>query len=247
MVDINKVQNLQEDKITKQVTITAGTEQFISFDVPEKANCFLKGLGYTWYTDNTYIIDTGNKVFSKRTDQLGSASIPHIWSTPFYCKPSGKTGIWIKNGDSSDHTYDIVFYVLSDIYLNVESSGGELILATGSSGSVASEVAIFNSSKTTVANVTSKGLEVDPQAPATLICNMKAVTTTGAAIASSTAVRKATLQVDDGATGYILIGNATNQLIKLSAGDSVDIEIDDLAKIYAKASAGTITLNFMAS
>ena len=234
------------DKITKQTTITAGSTEFVALDCPKEANCFLKGIGYTWYTSNTYVIDTGEVRLPKRTDQLGSASIPHQWESPFPCEQGGQFGIWITNGDSSDHTYDVVFYILTDRFLKVESAGGELIIATGG-GSTAGNVAIYNSSGTTAANVTAKGLEVEPQSPATLLAGQKTATTSAAALATSTDCKKVTVQADPANSGILLVGNSSGQYIQLYATQAVDIDIDDLAKVYVKAQSGTQVANYIGS
>lgn len=239
---------MNSDKFSKQVTITAGTEEFVGFDVKTKANVLVKGMGYTWYQSNEFRIVTGNRQFAKRTDQLGSASIPHIWDNPYPAKQGDKVGVYIKNGDSVDHTYDVVIYYMSDVELGLESTGGELLIATGS-GTTSGAVVVYNSSLTTAANVTAKGLAVDPYTPTTLLAGTKNATSTATALASSTNVEdKVTLQVDPAAANGVLIGNATAQPIALNAGDSIDIRIDDIAKIYVKRNgASDVTINYMGS
>ena len=69
--------------------------------------------------------------------------------------------------------------------------------------------------------------------PATLLAGSK--TTTGAvaeAIAASTTCHQITLQAAITNTDYVKVGNATAQNIMLGPGQSVDLTINDLAKIY---------------
>lgn len=240
---------MNSDKFSKQVTIAAGSEEFVGFNVKTKANVLVKGIGYTWYTSNEFRIVTGNRQFPKRTDQLGSASIPHIWDNPYPAKQGDNVGVYIKNGDAVDHTYDVVIYYMSDVELGLESTGGELVIATGGGSSVANNVVLYNSALTTAANVTSLGLAVNPSIPSTLVSGQNTgITTTGAAIGASTSLnRGVVVQAASTNTEIVYIGNSSGQFIELDAGDSVPIEIDNLSKIYAKSASGTQTINYMGS
>lgn len=234
-----------EQKISQRVTITAGTSQAVSVAIPAQAKAYLKGYGYSFFTSSTYQLSVGTLKFPSRTDQEGSPSIPVIYGNP-YPVTSGNIELYITNADSADHTYDVVFYVLCNRIIPISSTGGELILATGSGGT-SGAVTIYDSSVATAANVTAKGLQVDPQAPATLLAGTK--TTSGAAaeaLAASTACKKVTIQVDDGSPD-VLIGNATTQAVQLVATQSITIEIDNLSKIYIKRVSTDATVNYIGS
>ena len=153
-------ENMVEQKITQQVTITAGSTERVEIDIPKEKKVFLKGYGYSWFTSNTYQLSTGNYTMPARSDQEGSPAIPVIYGTPFMCRSGGKLKLTITNGDSSDHTYDVVFYIITDEFLEVESTGGDLNLTIGGSTGVATAVAIVDSTGTTYAPVTADGVEV---------------------------------------------------------------------------------------
>lgn len=142
-----------EQKITKQVTVTAGSTGAVEIDIPKEKEVFLKGYGYSWFTSNTYSLSTGNVSFPDRTDQEGSPAIPVLFGTPFKCRSGGKLRLSIVNGDSSSHTYDVVFYIVTNELLDVKSEGGDLNLTIGGSTGTASSVAIVDSTGSTFADV----------------------------------------------------------------------------------------------
>ncbi len=254
-----------EQKITKQVTVTAGTSEIVSINIPRNRKIFLKGYGYTWFTSNTYILSTGNISFPARSDQEGSPAIPVMFGTPFKCRSGSNLHLTISNGDSVDHTYDVVFYIVSEELLEIESTGGDLNLTVGGSGGAASAVTIYNVAKSVGADVTSDGLEVFTDkalpagtntigavthaAPTTLLDGT--LTTSGAigeALAASTACQRVTIQADVNNTDAVFIGNSTSQNVRLDIGQSVDIEIDNLAKIFIKRNgASNQTVNYIGS
>jgi hypothetical protein len=149
-----------EQKITQQITIVAGNTGRVEIDIPREKEVFLKGYGYSWFTANYFNLSTGNMSFPRRSDQEGSPAIPVIFGTPFKCRSGGKLRLSITNGDSADHTYDVVFYVITNELLDVESTGGDLNLTIGGSAGAASSVAITNSTGSAFADVTANGLEV---------------------------------------------------------------------------------------
>jgi hypothetical protein len=149
-----------EQKITKQVTITAGNTGAVEIDIPKDKEVFLKGYGYSWFTSNIYNLSTGNMSFPSRSDQEGSPAIPVLFGTPFKCRSGGKLRLSIANNDAADHTYDVVFYIISNEILDVTSEGGDLNLSIGGSEGTASSVAIVDSTGSTFADVTANGLEV---------------------------------------------------------------------------------------
>jgi hypothetical protein len=236
-----------EQKITQQVTINAGATGTVSVTVPTNGKAFLKGYGYTWFTTNTYTLRAGSFVLPSRTDQEGSTSIPVIYGNPFNVNSGEKAELTILNGDSAAHTYDVVFYMITNRVIPTNSTGGELILTTGGAGGVGNSVTIYDSSLTTAAGVTAKGLAVNPQVPATLLCGSTSTASAAATVLASTAtIKKVTIQVDDGSSN-VLIGNATAQTIELVATQSISIDIDDLAKVYIKRVSTDCTVNYIAS
>lgn len=153
-------QEMIEQKITQQVTITAGDTGRVTINIPNGKTVFLKGYGYSWFKDNKYILSTGNTSFPRRSDQEGSPSIPVIFGTPFKCRSGGELRLTIENGDATDHTYDIVFYIITDELLDIESTGGDLNFTIGGATGVASSVAIVDTTGSTHAGVTADGLQV---------------------------------------------------------------------------------------
>ncbi|MCA9460257.1 MAG: hypothetical protein KC589_08945 [Nanoarchaeota archaeon] len=69
-------------------------------------------------------------------------------------------------------------------------------------------------------------------APGVIISGSVTAGVAAAAIGASTASNKITVKVADTATNGILIGNATSQDMPLGVGDSIDIPIDDISKVY---------------
>ena len=243
-----------EMTVKKQITINAGVTTTTEIPIPSDTEAALKGYGYTYYVTNTFQLVCDEIQFPARSDQEGSASIPRIFEQAIRAKPGSSVSLTITNGDSSNHTYDLVFYFyLSKMFPNTatyQSSGGELILATGSGSGTGNTVAIYNSSFTTAANVTANGVEVDPQAPSTMLQGTATAGAAGAALAASTACKKVTLHTkitaSKDADGYsILIGNSAGQEFPLLAGAYMDVEIDDLAKIYVKrAGSSNVTVYY---
>ena len=235
-----------EQKITQQVTVASGATGTVSVTVPSDGKAFLKGYGYTWFTSNVFKLRVGSRELPSRTDQEGSTSIPVIYGNPFPANSGEQFELSITNGDSASHTYDVVMYVVTNRIIEVNSVGGELILATGGSGSAVGGVVLYDSSYTTAAGVTAKGLAVDPQSPTTLLAGTKTASTTASALASTTACKKVIIQVATGSPN-VYIGNATSQPIQLVATQSIEIEIDDIAKIFVKKVTTDATLNYIAS
>lgn len=246
-----------EMTIKKQVTIPAGSTKTTSIPIPQDTEAGLKGYGYTYYASNTYQLVADQIQFPARSDQEGSASIPRIFEQSIPIKPGASASLTITNGDSSDHTYDIVFYLyLSKMLPNTEtyqSSGGELIISTGGGSGTGSNVVLYNSSLTTAANVTALGLDVNSKSPTTLLSGTKTAGATGSALAASTACKKVTITTKTTAAvdadGYaIYVGNATSQDFPLFAGQSIDIEIANLATVYVKrAGASDVTVYYIGS
>ena len=235
-----------EQKITQQVTVASGATGTVSITVPSDGKAFLKGYGYTWFTSNTYKLRVGSQELPSRTDQEGSTSIPVIYGNPFPANSGEQFELTITNGDSASHTYDVVMYVVTNRIIEVNSVGGELILATGGSGSAVGGVVIYDSAFTTSAGVTAKGVAVDPQVPATLLAGTKTAGAAASALASSTACKKVTIQVASGSPD-VYIGNATSQPIRLVATQSIEISIDNLAKVFVKKVTTDATLNYIGS
>jgi len=220
-----------EQKIAQRSTVSAGATGIISITIPTNGKAFLKGYGYTWYTLNTYSLRAGTFALPSRTDQEGSSSIPVIYGNPFPVNSGEQISLSITNRDSVDHTYDVVFYIITNRIIPTSSTGGELVLATGGS-----------SSSTPIAN------EVTLVNPATFLDGYHTTTTDVAEKLSATAIacKSLMIQADITNTGYALIGNGTSQSISLGPGQSEDIPVNDISKVYVKnGTAGTnIRINY---
>jgi len=238
-----------EQKITQQVTISAGATGTASVTVPTNGKAFLKGYGYTWFASQTYQLRAGTFVLPSRTDQEGSTSIPVIYGNPFPAISGEKFELQIVNGSALSHTYDVVFYVITDRVIPTNSVGGELVLTTGGGSGISGAIAVWDSTFTTAASVTAKGLAVSPQLPATLLDGTKSVTSgTASALASTATLYKGVLVMSPITnTDTLIVGNATSQNTTLYAGDSVFIEIDDIAKVFVKKNSVNVTANYLAS
>lgn len=80
----------------------------------------------------------------------------------------------------------------------------------------------------------------------TLYAGTVSVGTTASALAASQDITKVVVQNDPISTNDLLVGNATVQPIKLVPGASIEIEVNDLSKVYVKAATGTVTANYLA-
>jgi hypothetical protein len=119
-----------EQNIKQLVTIASGSSDSISINIPDNSEVFLKGYGYTYYSNSTYQLRVGNTSFPERTDQEGSIVQPMIFSLPPKANPNSKIKLLITNNGSSSRTYEVVFYILTDRILDQTSNGGELTIAT---------------------------------------------------------------------------------------------------------------------
>jgi len=149
-----------EQVIKQQVTVTAGSIGKVEVPIPKDKSVFLKGYGYTWFTGNKYTLNNGSILWPTRSDQEGSPAIPVIFGNPFKCRSGSNLKVTIENNDGSDHTYDVVFYIITNDLLDIESTGGDLNLTIGGSTGTAASVSISDSTGTTFADVTADGLEV---------------------------------------------------------------------------------------
>lgn len=152
-----KKPELIEQKITQRVTVTAGSSGKATVSIPQGRVVYLKGYGYTWYTGNTFTLSTGNALFPSRTDQEGSVGIPVQFGRPFLCRPGGELSLTIANADSVDHSYDVIFYLLTEELLNVASTGGDLYVPSSGSIGTVQHVAVYDSTNTTAADVVARG------------------------------------------------------------------------------------------
>ena len=73
----------------------------------------------------------------------------------------------------------------------------------------------------------------------------KTLSTTGAALAASQAVREVIVQNDPDNTIDVFIGNSTSQSIQLKPGQSVVIPVSNLATVFAKSASGTPVINYL--
>ena len=240
--EFKKLQDvLVEQKITQQVTITTGSTDTVEIDVPNGHIIYLKGYGYSWFSSNTYSLDTGNKQFKGRTDQEGSPAIPMIFGVPFKVRSGGKLLLRIKNGDTVDHTYDVVFYILTNDHLDIASTGGELSIPNTTSGGAPSQVSITDSTGTTTADVVARGdgknaLVVDTEliihGGTFVIDNMNVAST------DQTAANSKYIKVDaNGVLDMRVLSDATDsvEVLQNTAADlnatvvATDLDIRDLA------------------
>lgn len=232
--------------LKKQVTVAAGASETVSIPCPKEQAIYIKGYGYDWFKSNTFKLRAGKLQFPPRTDQEGSVSQPVIYSYPFEVLPGENFSLKITNGDASDHTYQVLFIVLSSSVLegsDYESEGGAIVLATDATGSGATlPIAVYDPTGTTPAGVTANGLQVENNAPVTLQAGSIDTSSASAVplVGSATALKRGVLlQAKYTNTDYVLVGNATNQDVRLYAGDTLFIDINDLNKVYIKRPSAT--------
>lgn len=147
--------------VKKRTTILAGTTEIVEISVPRGVNTFLQGYGYNWFASTTYKLYTGDFEHPSRTDQEGSLTQPIMFSTPFVIGSGKKVAFQITNASASNHDYDVVFYFVTDHILNEVSTGGELITATSTSGSIAGSVYLTNDAGTVSVDVVTDSLSVN--------------------------------------------------------------------------------------
>ena len=71
------------------------------------------------------------------------------------------------------------------------------------------------------------------------------VTTVATVVSSVGKVVSVVLQNDPASAQNILLGDVTNQYIKLEAGKSIALTVEDVSRFYVKTAAATATLNIM--
>lgn len=74
----------------------------------------------------------------------------------------------------------------------------------------------------------------------------KTVTTTPTELAATFQISKVYVQNDPNSTVNVLVGSSTSQSIKLVPGAGMEIEINDLAKVFVKSASATATVNYLA-
>jgi hypothetical protein len=79
-----------------------------------------------------------------------------------------------------------------------------------------------------------------------VICGTKSIDTNAAAITASQACVEVLCQADPDNLVDVLIGSATSQPIKLKPGQNINVPAKNVNKVYAKSSAGTAVLNWIA-
>jgi len=241
---------LIEQKITQQVTVVSGATGHVTVTIPASRRAFLKGYGYSWYTANVYQLNAGTFRFPSRSDQEGSTSIPVIYGNPFPILSGEKIDLQIINNDTATHTYDVVFYVLATEVIQVNSVGGELILATGGTSGAGNAVYITDSSGTNSAGVSATlGVAVEPKSPVAVIAGSKDTTDANKIVMGvSTPCRKISFQADPSNADAVLIGSTSSQKVSLDGGQSVTLEISNLNLVYIKRSgSNNLTVNYIGS
>lgn len=145
--------NLIEQKITKTVTVNAGTNGSVLINVPSDRNVYMKGYGYSWASDCIYNLIVGNRKFPNRSDQEGSPAQPMIYGVPLPITRGGQFGLLIQNNGASNVDVEVVFYIATDDFLEEVSTGGAIIVATDSGSGTTSNVITLTGSKTALENV----------------------------------------------------------------------------------------------
>lgn len=235
-------------KISVRATISDATTGALTVTLPTNATVYLEGYGHSWFDDGRFRLVGTDYPMPWASNQQGSVAQPWMFSRPMPCQAGQQVQLLVENSSGASQTVDGVFYFLTDRQINVDSTGGEIITATQSGSGTASFVTIQNSAGSVQANVTAKGLEVESQAPATLRDGTLVLSTTAAALSSSTALKKGVL-IQNPSTNTInaIVGNATSQNTVLEPGREIFIEIDNLNAVYVKSASGTPTINYLGS
>jgi hypothetical protein len=146
-----------EQNIKKQVTIADGSSGKVSLNIPQSADIWLKGYGYSYTNSTTYTLIVGNTKFPNRTDQEGSTTQPMIFATPPKANGGTKIELRITNNSGSSNTYEVVFYLTGNRLLDETSEGNELIMPMAGTGGVAGAVTIYNPAGSISADVVARG------------------------------------------------------------------------------------------
>ncbi len=176
---------LTEQKISKVVTISGGSSDVIEFKIPRGRTAFLMGYGYDWYEDTEYTLNVGSQGFPKRKDQEGSIAQPVMWSIPFPILSGQYVRLVINNTGSSSQTYKAVFFLKTDGILDIESDGGELVVATGSATGSVNSSSITNQAGSVYVDVVNDGttnrlcVDTELEVTSATINNIKNLSTDG--------------------------------------------------------------------
>lgn len=241
---------LTSQNIKTQVTVAAGQTQEIRIDIPQDITAYVEQYGYDWFASTTYRLAVSDIALPERTDQEGSISQPRIFGNPLPVKPSLPIRFLITNNDSSDHDYQFMVILLTDRIINYTSSGGAIITQTSSTsgGGANTNVAIYDSTFTSAAPVTSTfGIGVDPKPPATVLNGKASLTGTAAAIGAGALKRGVLIQNPPSNTVNALVGNSTTQTYVLEPGTAIFIDCDNLNDVYAKQETSALTVNYIGS
>ena len=76
------------------------------------------------------------------------------------------------------------------------------------------------------------------------MCGQMSANTTAAALGSQSC-SSVLVQNDPGNTVNVYIGNATNQTIQLTPGQSITIPCSNISLVYAKAASSTANVNWL--
>lgn len=87
--------------------------------------------------------------------------------------------------------------------------------------------------------------------PSILRAGTNSAAATALVLSSSTSVSKVTIQASFSNGYYTVVGNSTQQPFRLEAGESLDLNVDNLNKIYFKSGttigSGTVAVGWVAS
>jgi hypothetical protein len=130
-------------------------------------------------------------------------------------------------------------------------TGGLLVDATIVAGDIEiGAVEIKNSTDDTRATVGSLGLHVDPQPPTAIYNNTKTVPTgTAEAIASSQAIHSVTVKALSTNTVAVYIGATgvtTSSGFELLAGESITLDVANLASVFCISGTGSQVVRYIA-
>lgn len=95
-------------------------------------------------------------------------------------------------------------------------------------------------------NAPDNPLYVQTVGGSTLYAGNVSTVTTAVPLGSSQEISEVIVQNPAGNSENVLVGNATNQPIVLVPGASINIRVNDIAKVYAKAATNSVDISYLA-
>jgi hypothetical protein len=115
----------REYRIRKNITIAAGASGQVTVSIPKFSTNFLAGVGYNYYENNVYTLNTGSGSSLPYSNQQGSLVAPMMYAEPF--KMNSNPIMTIVNNGNTTIIHSVLFIIKSDGIINDLGDSGQLL------------------------------------------------------------------------------------------------------------------------